>query len=709
MLVAAQEYTTASAGLVEQKAFSVEMNAMLFHTVISGIYADKISSMMREISTNAFDSHRDAGKADVPFEVQLPSYLNPLFRVRDFGTSLTHEQVMGIYTTMFASSKRESNDAVGMIGLGSKSPFAYTSVFTITCWKDGQKRIYSAFLGDNGVPQLGLIQSLASDAPTGLEISVAVERRDIDAFRQKAFAVFFPFDPYPTIVNEQFTAASMATADVLFKGDDWTIFGDGVPFTRMMAKQGCVLYPIDAAALGNSFQEFEGLLKRPVVIDFPIGQLEVATSREALAYTKETVANIAAALGRVQAELGVVISQEFAACPSYLDACLLRVKASYEKRALFNLVGQALTWGDRPLVDFLNRSALPAGTEFMQFERGIEVTKYRATLSFRPSASTHFSVVDMLETIVVHYVNVKTKFHAARMRNFLQTAPSDKNVIWVRLNRESELDMVLDALGNPAEVVDLSTIEPLRNVQGAKDPNALPKMVLRLGEVVEKIRWNGSAHIKYLEYEFKDQLVTLTDELLFVVSEDRSIRLNGYHTYTKSDHLARDLNNLLEWEILDLQQIVIVQRSKLDRFRALCEAQPLGDVLKAKVREILPTIETMVTVDNFDWNTKDFLKGLNRRLVEADAASIPVPQEIRDLSKVTEADFVPQGKVLANQSDPDFQFFKWFDSDAWRRRFYYGSVKTNSVLSEPKHLFPLLRSAVENPVSFQHYMELLNK
>ena len=81
------------------------------------------------------------GQQDTPFEVHLPTILEPYFSVRDYGTGLTDQEIESIYTTYFESTKTNSNEYIGALGLGSKSPFSYTDNFTVTSVKNGSKSI----------------------------------------------------------------------------------------------------------------------------------------------------------------------------------------------------------------------------------------------------------------------------------------------------------------------------------------------------------------------------------------------------------------------------------------------------------------------------------------------------------------------------------------------------------------------------------------
>ena len=134
--------------------FRIRNSAKAFNILSSGLYANKIRAIIRELSCNAVDSHVAAGKSDTPFDVHLPNQLEPHFSIRDYGTGLNHEQVKNIYTTYFESTKTNSNEFIGALGLGSKSPFAYTDNFTVTAIQGNKKGIYTAFINDQGVPSI---------------------------------------------------------------------------------------------------------------------------------------------------------------------------------------------------------------------------------------------------------------------------------------------------------------------------------------------------------------------------------------------------------------------------------------------------------------------------------------------------------------------------------------------------------------------------
>ncbi|MGZ7144954.1 hypothetical protein ACXWOO_11340, partial [Streptococcus pyogenes] len=64
-----------------------------------------------------------------------------------------NDEEPGLYNSYFASTKAESNDFIGALGLGSKSPFSYTKSFTIVSYHEGEARGYMAVM-NNGEPDI---------------------------------------------------------------------------------------------------------------------------------------------------------------------------------------------------------------------------------------------------------------------------------------------------------------------------------------------------------------------------------------------------------------------------------------------------------------------------------------------------------------------------------------------------------------------------
>ncbi len=290
--------------------FRIRNSAKAFSILSSGLYANKIRAIIRELSCNAYDSHVAAGKSSVPFDVHLPNMLEPFFSIRDYGTGLTHEQVINIYTTYFESTKTGSNDFVGALGLGSKSPFSYTDNFTVTAIKNSVKGIYTAFINEVGVPSIALMTTEPSDEPNSVEVQFAVtDQCDFEKFNREAQAVFKYFKLRPNVSGN----SNFNFIDTLYEKTNIIpgIHQIGSRGTSSVAVMGNIAYPIDIPNSDKSLTPaLQRMLKCHLEMHFAIGELDFQASREGLSYVPQTVNAIKAKLEELQAHLTVGIAAE---------------------------------------------------------------------------------------------------------------------------------------------------------------------------------------------------------------------------------------------------------------------------------------------------------------------------------------------------------------------------------------------------------------
>lgn len=288
--------------------FRIRNSAKAFSILSSGLYSNKIRAVIRELSCNALDSHVAAKNTNIPFVLHLPNSLEPYFSVRDFGTGLSHDQVTQIYTTYFESTKTTSNEFIGALGLGSKSPFSYTDNFTVTAVKDGRKGIYTAFINDQGVPSIALMMEEQTTEPSGVEVKFSVnERWDFSKFRDEARHVFRYWKNRPTITGN----ADFEFADPKFK-DSSIVPGvhslqDG---HHSVAIMGNIAYPIEVPNEETTLGNLRHLLGCGLVMEFGIGELDFSASREGLSYVSMTIDSIKRKLEVVNAQLVVHLTAE---------------------------------------------------------------------------------------------------------------------------------------------------------------------------------------------------------------------------------------------------------------------------------------------------------------------------------------------------------------------------------------------------------------
>jgi hypothetical protein len=298
--------------------FKIKNSSKAFSILSSGLYANKIKAIIRELSCNAYDSHVAAGKKDIPFDVHLPNRIEPWFSIRDYGTGLDDTQVKSIYTTYFESTKTHSNEFVGALGLGSKSPFSYTENFSITTIKNGKCWIFSAFVNEHGIPSIASMGVSDTTEPNGVEIKFSVDNQDdIVKFVTEAPNVFIWFETQPNISgNREYTLSFDYVVKREKNYEEQNIIpGIHVLSTRgygtSKALMGNICYPIDVPnAKTNLTDKLHSLLSNNLVMEFNIGELDFQASREGLAYTPLTISSIKNKLQKLSDSLYCILDEQ---------------------------------------------------------------------------------------------------------------------------------------------------------------------------------------------------------------------------------------------------------------------------------------------------------------------------------------------------------------------------------------------------------------
>lgn len=320
MKIAGNSTDVEISGATKQATFGIKASAKAYQILSSGLYSDKILAVVRELSCNAYDAHVAANNTSVPFYIHAPTRLEPWFSIRDYGTGLSQEDVLTLYSTYFESTKSESNDFTGAFGLGSKSPFAYTNTFEVTSWHNGYKTIYTIYQ-QNGMPTTVLLHSEKSKEPNGIEVKVVTKTTDEASWHSKIadVAKMFPVMPKTNITIYKWEP------DVIFE----SVY-DGVvvkivksahykAVSSVIAVQGNVAYPVDLNVVFNQMpydkivddeqlvaersavinkqkleliKQFIADLNGVIYLYYDIGSLDVAASREGLSYDTQTLFNI---------------------------------------------------------------------------------------------------------------------------------------------------------------------------------------------------------------------------------------------------------------------------------------------------------------------------------------------------------------------------------------------------------------------------------
>lgn len=291
MQLTEKTHNVRTSGNVTINKFKITPSAKAFKILSSGLYSDKILAIVRELSTNAYDSHVAANNKDKPFDVFLPDSNNNEFSIRDYGVGLTKEQVEEIYTTYFMSDKTDSNEYVGCLGLGSKSPFAYADNFTVISYKDGVQYTYTAFIDETGNPSLALLNEVETNEPNGLKISLVVNQYDCSRFASAAKKVYRWFNVKPNFLNKNVGLIIDKVEKIpnLPCGNDWFFTSTLNECTLIMGNVGYNINKLPDNVFDNNQA---AILRSNICIFFDIGELDIEASREGISFDNRTIGHI---------------------------------------------------------------------------------------------------------------------------------------------------------------------------------------------------------------------------------------------------------------------------------------------------------------------------------------------------------------------------------------------------------------------------------
>lgn len=278
-------------------------------SVLTDLYSDPEAAVLREYATNALDSHVEAGVTR-PIEVTTPTQLAPFFRVRDFGMGLDADDIRNIYSRYGASTKRASNDVVGMLGLGCKSALTYTDQFTISGTKDGVTTQVSVSRDEDGSGSMTIVAEYETDEPNGVEIIVPTKYGN--QFESKANRFFRFWEKGTVLVNdvEPTRIDGMWIADDLLRTQeadyDYVVMGN-------------VAYPMNNQSNYNTWK---------TIAFVNIGDVQFTPSREALQMTKKTQAALEVIRQRVNSETLTAVNRLINAAATKQEAMKVALNSS---------------------------------------------------------------------------------------------------------------------------------------------------------------------------------------------------------------------------------------------------------------------------------------------------------------------------------------------------------------------------------------------
>lgn len=282
-------------------------------TILSNLYSDVALAILREYATNAYDSHIAAGITR-PIEVTLPTLYEPTLTVRDYGTGLTATEVVTIFGTYGASTKRERDDQVGAFGVGAKAAYAVGPSFSVTARKGGMECNALFAVDAEGHPTVVTTDPAPCDEPNGVTVRVSVD--DVSQYENLAARFFATWPHGSVLVNGEppvHVLDNMLQLGEVGWSGDWKSFAAlEVGANRVIVLMGPVAYQVSpeivaaverqlASADGRGWCLQAGLVR--LCLRMELGAVDLTPSREGLRDTERTRNALAAAILAADAEV----------------------------------------------------------------------------------------------------------------------------------------------------------------------------------------------------------------------------------------------------------------------------------------------------------------------------------------------------------------------------------------------------------------------
>lgn len=191
---------------------------------LTDMYSDPILAAARETISNALDATMKMPEDQrKPVDVSVGSF-DTTFTVRDYGIGMSPTEVKENFMSYGSSTKTSDFDAVGSYGLGSKSPLAYTSEFTVTTTRDGVTTAFKMSNTSAGF-KYDILYIRETDRASGTIVAIPMRTADTNRFLDVSQDYQkYAFD-LPIVVNSETSKAPefLEVGDIVLDAESHTV------------------------------------------------------------------------------------------------------------------------------------------------------------------------------------------------------------------------------------------------------------------------------------------------------------------------------------------------------------------------------------------------------------------------------------------------------------------------------------------------------
>lgn len=295
------------------------------------LYSQPARAALREYLSNAIDAHIEAGGKRPPIEIELPTHNKMTLSIRDYGKGMSEDNFNNVLSRYGASTKRNSNKVHGGFGLGAKAGFAITDSFNMTSYQNGKLVKVRIFKNESGKGFIEVIERSNTSLADGLLVEVDIPASNFKELSNDSLTKDKFFSAYrgteikvtghqegaswnnygstKSIPIEELSFHNPEYYDVLEYGGSvigWVSKKRTAYSEPIQAVIGRVVYSITPDhnvnySRNNTYSdkfgsEMQNLHKfsRQIVLNIPIGSVDLPSSREEITYSARSLKTIMA-------------------------------------------------------------------------------------------------------------------------------------------------------------------------------------------------------------------------------------------------------------------------------------------------------------------------------------------------------------------------------------------------------------------------------
>jgi len=423
-------------------SFDIGDKGMVFSILRKQMYPNPVKTFIQELMSNQRDAHREAGKADMPIDVQLPTSFNPEIIFRDYGPGIDPDRMANVFIKYGSSTKRGSNDQTGGFGLGAKTPLAYTDSFAISTFipdAEGnmRRRVYTVYVDETNVGKLAIHDDdldgeIVIGEKQGTMIKVSCKPGDTTEFAKwvRHTGTLWGHDDTKDSVLPNVIGADWNWTEqkIALSGDKWFCCeNDGYNWQKKdpIAVIDGIQYKLSWDHLkmddfdAKAKEVFNALFYKSLFVFFETGEVPVAATREEIEYTDAAKELIQQRLGEIAENISDLIKEKIADSKDLWDA---NAKWNKIKNGFSSIVGSTV-WTDAAGKEYDITGESPrftnCGVRFLHYSR-----KWKDNNEFRKTTSEYqtFSISD--QSVVIYNDERSKRPNRRRLRTLFE----DENI-----------------------------------------------------------------------------------------------------------------------------------------------------------------------------------------------------------------------------------------------------------------------------------------